>query len=241
MPPPTNNPTIKKKVDGSCSKRTVVGESKATTTNKSQIKEKVVGSCSDRVISKAELEKLKGQYLDVARTLLGTHPIKSGRVVATVEDLAILLMLLKYFTLNMNADGSLPWARVKGLWDALYEVGDVSRAFDPKRFAALRNYLSSLGLLDWADSTYHLPQWVEGAKVRGKACKWKANDLLMGMLQVEEGVVEETSLAGTNLQETISKLKRTPFADTIIPLLVIPMPIRMPTDEELRQRLGWAA
>lgn len=149
-------------------------------------KDQVVGSCSDRVISEAELQKLKGHYLEVAETLLGTHPIKTGRVVATAEDLTIFLMLLKWFTRNMNVDGSLPWARFKGLWDSLYEAGDISRAFDAKRFAAVRNYLSSLGLIEWNENKYHTGFWANGTKVAGKACKWKAGDVLMKMLEEEE-------------------------------------------------------
>ena len=70
----------------------------------------------------------------------------------------------------MNEDGSLPWKRFKGLWDALFKAADIDRAFDPKRFAALRNYLSSLGLLDWKNSTYHLGHWSNGVGVGQGLC-----------------------------------------------------------------------
>jgi hypothetical protein len=200
---------------------------------------KAVGSCSDRVISAEELEKLKGHYLTVAQTLLGTHPIKTGRVVATAEDLAVFLMLLKYFTGNMNQDGSLPWARFKGLWDALFNVGDITRAFDAKRFAALRNYLSSLGLLDWSDETYHPEFCHHTGTAPGKACKWKAGLLLMNMLD-EEHVSnqreQETSLTGapssTSLQQTVQSLTMLPFSETTRPIWVIPTALSMPTMEE---------
>ena len=47
------------------------------------VREKVAArSCSDRVISEAELEKLSGHYRTVATTLMGVHPIKTGRVAA---------------------------------------------------------------------------------------------------------------------------------------------------------------
>jgi hypothetical protein len=154
--------------------------------------EKPVGSCSDKVISEEELQKLDGHYLEVAEILLGTHPLKAGRVVATVKDLAVFLMLLKWFSQHMNEDGSLPWKRFAGLWTALYKAKDIDRAFDAKRFAALRNYLSSLELLDWTDDTYKQGHWEKGVKVGGIACKWKASDVLMGMLKGER-----TSLAGT--------------------------------------------
>ncbi len=37
----------------------------------------------------------------------------SGRAVVTAEDVAIFLMLLRFFTLNMNEDGTLPQVRFK--------------------------------------------------------------------------------------------------------------------------------
>jgi hypothetical protein len=218
----------------------------------SKIKEskvKAIGSSSDHVISAEELQKLGGHYLSVAKTLLGTHPmIRTGRVVATAEDLAIFLLLLKWFSTHMNDDGSLPWARFKGLWDALFEVKDVSRAFDPKRFAALRNYLSSLGLLDWSDEKYHRGFWYHCEKVAGQACKWKAGEMLMKMLNgeyVDNQRDEETSLAGapslTWLQQTIQSLTMVPFSETIRPIWIVPEPYRMPTTKELEEILGWAA
>jgi hypothetical protein len=206
----------------------------------------ITGSCSDRVISEEELAKLQGHYLKVAETLLGVHPIKTGRVVATAHDLAITLMLLKWFSGHMNADGSLPWARFKGLWDALYQAKDIDRAFDPKRFAALRNYLSSLGLIEWEDHEYHVGHWVDGAKVGGKACKWKANEKLMEMLHEEEKEEgERTSLAGTStpsrLQHLIQHLERLPAKQTTTPIQVIQMSNLNPTEHELRRAMGMAA
>ena len=198
------------------------------------------GSCSDKVISLEELEKLNGHYLKVAEILLGTHPLKAGRVVATVKDLAIFLMLLKWFSQHMNEDGSLPWKRFAGLWTSLFKAGDIDRAFDAKRFATLRNYLSSLELLDWTDDIYKQGHWEKGVKVGGYACKWKASDLLMGMLKGER-----TSLAGTscesNLQQTVESLHRLPFSETLKPVELIPMALLHPTELELREAMGLAA
>jgi hypothetical protein len=113
----------------------------------------------------------------------------SGRVAITVEDVAVFLLLLRFFTNNMNNNGTLPWARFEVLWAALYHTGDVERAFNPKRFAAVRNHLSSLVvdgevLLEWEDETYSA----------GRACKWRASEKLMNMLEQER---EETSSAET--------------------------------------------
>jgi hypothetical protein len=114
-----------------------------------------------------------------------------GRVAVTVEDVAVFLLLLRFFTNNMNENGTLPWARFEGLWTALYQAEDVERAFNPKRFAAIRNHLSSLVvdgevLLEWEDETYST----------GRACKWRASEVLMDMMEDKR---EETSSTETAL------------------------------------------
>jgi hypothetical protein len=91
----------------------------------------------------------------------------------------------------MNENGTLPWARFEGLWTALYQAGDTERAFNPKRFAAIRNHLSALvldgeTLLDWEDAKYSA----------GMACKWRASQRLMEMMEEKEG---ETSSTETEL------------------------------------------
>jgi hypothetical protein len=89
----------------------------------------------------------------------------------------------------MNNNGTLPWARFEALWAALYHAGDVERAFNPKRFAAIRNHLSSLVvdgevLLEWEDETYSAE----------RACKWRASEKLMNMMEQER---EENPLPET--------------------------------------------
>jgi hypothetical protein len=115
----------------------------------------------------------------------------AGRVVVKDEDVAVFLLLLRFFTRNMNENGTLPWARFEALWMALYQAGDVDRAFNPKRFAAIRNHLSSLvvngeALLEWDDETYSV----------GRACKWRASEKLMNMMEEER---EETSSTETTV------------------------------------------
>ena len=105
----------------------------------------------------------------------------SGRVAVTHEDMAVFLLLLGFFTKNMNANGSLPWARFEAFWQALYQAGDVERAFNAKRFAAIRNHLSALvvdgeNLLEWEDETFSA----------GRACKWRASSKLMEMIEKRE-------------------------------------------------------
>jgi hypothetical protein len=143
-----------------------------------------------RAITPADLADMP--RLRKVAMLLGCPKEKcSGRVSVTIEDVAIFLLLLRFFTRNMNENGTLPWARFEGLWTAIYQSGDIQRAFNPKRFAAIRNHLSALvfdgeTLLDWQDETYSA----------GKACKWKASQRLMEMMEEKEG---ETSSAETEL------------------------------------------
>jgi hypothetical protein len=111
----------------------------------------------------------------------------SGRVAVTIEDVAIFLLLVRFFTKNMNDNGTLPWARFEKMWNALFLTGDVERAFNAKRFAAIRNHLSSLvvdgeNLLEWDDETYGM----------GRACKWRASEKLMEMMNEEREEVSST-------------------------------------------------
>jgi hypothetical protein len=197
----------------------------------------VAGSVSGRLISDAELNQLTGHYANVASLLLDHHHLRtSGRSIVTVEDVAIFLMLLRFFTQNMNADKTLPQARFKGLWTALLESRDVDRQFDDKRFATIRNYLSSLGLLNWEDEHFVVGNGVR----RGRACKWKASKLLMSMLRWEEAQTAEAvpsftsissstdkreergaPLAGTELLKTVQNLVRMPDQQVIRPVELV--------------------
>jgi hypothetical protein len=189
------------------------------------------------VISQNELSQLRGHYAKVASLLLDNHQLRTtGRTVVTIQDVAIFLMLLRFFTQNMNVDGTLPQARFKGLWTALCDSDDLNRPCDDKRFAVIRNYLSSLGLLDWEDEHFVVGNGVR----RGRACKWKASDLLMSRLKWEDAETVEpvilstssvslstdreeergTSLAGTHLLKTVQNLVRVPDQHVVRPVEV---------------------
>ena len=151
---------------------------------------KISGSIGGKLIGEEELAQIAehGHYRKVATTLMASHVLKtSGRSVVTTEDVATFLLLLKFFTGRMNADGSLPVRRFEGLWAGLYEAGDLERAFDCHRFKSIRDYLSDLGLIDWQDSTFIVPRIDEaGRKRKGRACKWMAGASLMELLDSEK-------------------------------------------------------
>ena len=57
----------------------------------------------------------------------------------------------------------------------MYKCGDLTRAWDNKRFAYLRNMLSDLGFIEWVDETY-IPKG-------GKAMCWHASEELLELLE----------------------------------------------------------
>ena len=145
--------------------------------------------------------------LRMVAMLLGLPKEKcSGRVAVTIEDVAVFLLLLRFFTNNMNENRTLPWARFERLWNALYQAGDVERAFNPKRFAAIRNHLSSLVvdgevLLEWEDETYSLGWWEGETYIKGQACKWRASEKLMEMIEEDREGTSSTETAITILDD----------------------------------------
>jgi hypothetical protein len=115
--------------------------------------------------------------------------------VVVEDDVAIFLMCLRFITSEMNADGTLPTRRFQALWTSLHECNDVSRAWNCHRFKAIRDHLSNLGLLEWADNTY-----TKSGNGTGRACKWKASNELLALLipKTQEGEKERTSFVATS-------------------------------------------
>ena len=98
------------------------------------------------------------RWIEVGRKLLPAA-IRVGddvnnRLVVTAEDVGIFCAVLEFVGKRMNGDGTLPWARTKGLWDCLYERGVVCRSFNAKRFAWTRRFLDGAGLVEVQDPTY---------------------------------------------------------------------------------------
>ncbi|WDI39877.1 hypothetical protein [Bremerella sp. P1] len=200
------------------------------------------GSVSGKHFDAETLAGLKkdGRFQVVASSLISAHPLKtSGRSVVTVGDMAIALMLGEWLTNNMPANGAMPTKRWAELWKALYEAGDVERGWDHKRFAVIRNYLSSLGLIEWEDESYR-PGWYadDGTFVKGKAAKWRFSAELMvklaeageKQLEAEEatfftggGSILYGNPISPSLLSWSESLTRTPDQDVIRPVEVIPI------------------
>ena len=116
-----------------------------------------------------KLEPLARDLLDLQKPEVGS----ASRAVVVAEDVQMTLAVIRAFTLHPNPDGSIPVMRAKAIWDRMHEAGDTSRAFNFHRFAAIRNMLTDLGLLEWEDSTYRF----------GRACRWKASEELMERME----------------------------------------------------------
>ena len=143
------------------------------------------------------------QYLPLAQRFVPEPQLvsKRARLWANAEDVAIFLVLLEFFGKNPNEDGSMPQKRFAGLWDKLYQDGEVSRSFDNKRFKWIRNRVSDQGGIEWQDATYC---W-------GRAAKWKASSQLQALMDgyAGRGVELETSgglqlTVDTNHQRKVS-------------------------------------
>ena len=159
-------------------------------------REKPLGSISGKCIN---IDRLP-MYERFAERFPGSHNIKtSDKHKVTATDIAICLMIVEQCSRNMNVDGSTPTARVKAFWDCMFICGDITRCWNAKRYAAIRNYFSSLGVIDWQDETYRLGYGGD----RGQAAKWRFNDAFLTELDklAEEREEEEE--------------KETPFIDTL--------------------------
>ncbi|MDB5350126.1 MAG: hypothetical protein JWN86_1373 [Planctomycetota bacterium] len=174
-------------------------------TSEVSAKPRASGSMTGKVIGEGELAQLAegGHYWNVAASLMAHHTLRTTRrTIVRTEDVAIFLACLKFFTGRMNADGTLPVERFEGLWSAMYESGDVGRAFDCHRFKAIRDYLSGLGLLDWQDRTFVAPRLDRfGTRKKGRACKWRAGEALMEMLAWEKGVEVVGATQGEDVRD----------------------------------------
>ena len=123
--------------------------------------------------------------------------------------------------------------RVKALWDAAYKAGDTSRAFSFHRFQAIRDMLSDRELLEWEDADYRF----------GRACRWRASEELMGMM---ESVLRSSSTttpfpSPIVLCNTIAEsLRDRPDHVGVRPRMTFPSLLRTDWDSELAAAgLGW--
>ena len=189
------------------------------------------GSVSGKLVDPDHIRKLE----PLARNLLsvGSPEVgRSSRAVVVAEDVQMTLAIIRSFTLHPNPDGSLPLKRIWAIWDAAYEAGDTTRAFCYHRFAAIRNMLADMGLLEWDDSTYRF----------GRACRWGASEKLMDMMEdvLSSGntTTPRTSpiVDRNNILDAIQEARRErPEQVGLRPKMVYPSLLRVDWDEKLTE------
>jgi hypothetical protein len=188
------------------------------------------GSVSGKFVDPDDIPKLEPLATKLMR--LGSPQVKrsSSRAVIVAEDVQMTLAVIRACTLHPNPDGSLPLKRIGAIWQAAYEAGDTTRAFCYHRFKAIRDMLADMGLLEWEDETYQF----------GRACKWRAGEELMGMM-------EETLSSGStstpfaspivdrnNIQDAIAEARRNrPEQVGLRPRMVFPSLLRSDWDSLL--------
>jgi len=93
-----------------------------------------------------------------------------GRRHVTYEDGAVFLCLTKFLTDNPFKDNRLSVRTLLAYWQGLYDAGHTDRSPNHHIIKAIRDHLSSRGLIDWKDHRYQPPSG-EGAK-DGLCCRW---------------------------------------------------------------------
>ena len=155
------------------------------------------GSTSGVLVTAKMLSGLEsmGCYRRAANRILRGEQIKVNgrREVVTRDDLAIFIMLLDFFKTCMNPDGSMPSARIRGLWQALKKANDITEGYDPRKIKVMRKLLVAMGKIQVDDATYVRPiRDQHGEKImNGRAMKWQLTqeflDEVHGVCKKEEG------------------------------------------------------
>lgn len=141
------------------------------------------GSLSGHPLSAQEVDAIAGPYLELARTWMPKALGTSSRAKVDAMDLAIGLAIVKFCSMNLNSDGSMPTGRIKAIWDGLFQDGDVCRAFDYHRWKSIRNFIEMKDGLVMGDRRF----WTgyvneEGEVINGKAARWHMAGWLMEKL-----------------------------------------------------------
>src|SRR5262249_41140654 len=139
-----------------------------------------VGSTSGRHVKMERLNTCRRLVNRLANDPSITLPKVAGGRPLIREDIAIARLLMAFFHEKPHNDGSLPHARAREMWKALYECGDIDRCWSNDKWKAIRDFLSGMGYISWQDDRYYIGQYVDGEYVKGQACKWR----------LEKGVAE---------------------------------------------------
>jgi hypothetical protein len=142
------------------------------------------GSLSGYPIPEQEIAAIQGSYLQLAQTWIPQTLTTSSRAKVDARDLAIAFAIIRTCTLKMNADGSMPTARVKAIWDRMYLNGEVDWAFDYHRWKEIRDLMEVRGGLVMDDRHYYTGFTnAQGQEIKGKAARWHMAEWLVEKLE----------------------------------------------------------
>jgi hypothetical protein len=141
------------------------------------IKNKTSGSITRKLIDKEELSNLEN-YEKISFNFFGKLP-KAKKFKVLHKDIAIFLLILKFFKNNKNEDNTIPTKRAMMLWKKLYECGDIDRGWNHHRWKAIRDLFSKHDLINWIDNKYYIGN--KNLKENGIACKWELKSIIFNI------------------------------------------------------------
>jgi hypothetical protein len=155
------------------------------------------GSTRNHPLSTDEVEAIGGPYLEFAGAWVPEPLATSGRARVEAGDVAIGLAIVKVCSSKSNSDGTLPTARVKAIWNRLFEDGEVGRAFDYHRWKTIRDVIEVRGGLEMVDRSFYTGFVdVDGRLIKGRAAKWHMAGWLVETLDELVGSGRRRSMLG---------------------------------------------
>jgi hypothetical protein len=114
----------------------------------------------------------------ICAILAETVRSRCGRYVCGPVDFSSFISLIKGIDeADIAKFGGLKhmaFARIKALWDAAFEAGDIPVPFCARKVTAMRDALSKAGFIDWIDHEY----------AAGKACVWKISNRFFQLFEM---------------------------------------------------------
>jgi len=110
------------------------------------------------------------------------RPVKIDRWGISGRQFAEILLTL--VILPRNSDGSNPFKRHEKFISVMFETGVFASKYNHHRYKAVRDYLSSIGGIDWIDHTHRPGR--DGEK--GEACKWALDPMLQTEVEQVLGI-----------------------------------------------------
>lgn len=179
-------------------------------------------------------------HLALARRLFAGRVLETtSRAVATYEDGAVFQLITEYCSSDMNADGSMPTARIRKWWELLYSQGAIDRPWNPNRYKAVRDFYSSLGLIEWSDPSYQVGTTDHtGEYQKGQAARWQLSAAFMAELQKIDAAEhdkerEEEPFDITEFSKFVENLVEVPKEEVVRPTETLKMHLMVDRITEL--------